>query len=111
MGAFREQPPSSLAGISVKQIRDYQSATTTPADGGAPAPLTGPSGNLVILDLEEEGNYVAVRPSGTEPKIKLYVFTRLASAASQDTEAAEKQLERRVSELEQDIRRYAKENS
>jgi phosphomannomutase len=32
---------------------------------------------MVILDLQEPGNYVAARPSGTEPKIKLYVFARL----------------------------------
>lgn len=111
MEAFRTQPPSQLAGIAVKQIRDYQTATVTPADGGAPEPLTGPTGNLVILDLAEEGNYVAVRPSGTEPKIKLYVFTRLEPTASQDTEAAEKQLNQRVSQLEEDVRRYAKQNS
>ena len=30
--------------------------------------------DLVILDLENQGNYVAVRPSGTEPKVKFYMF-------------------------------------
>ena len=30
---------------------------------------------MVIIDLDEEGNYVAARPSGTEPKIKFYMFT------------------------------------
>ena len=29
---------------------------------------------MVILDLEAEGNYLAVRPSGTEPKVKIYLF-------------------------------------
>ena len=111
MKAFREHPPESLAGLRVKQIRDYQSGTTTQtADGNASA-LTGPTGNLVIMDLEQEGNYVAVRPSGTEPKIKLYVFTRLAAEDSQDVEKAKGQLEGRVHELEKDIRDYASKNS
>ena len=30
---------------------------------------------MVMLDLATEGNYVAVRPSGTEPKVKFYMFT------------------------------------
>ena len=111
MKAFREHPPESLAGLRVKQIRDYQSGTTTQtADGNASA-LTGPTGNLVIMDLEQEGNYVAVRPSGTEPKIKLYVFTRLAAEDSQDVEKAKGQLEGRVHVLEKDIRDYASKNS
>ena len=38
------------------------------------APLDAPRGDLVILDLEAAGNYVAVRPSGTEPKVKIYLF-------------------------------------
>ena len=33
---------------------------------------------MVILDLAEEGHYVAVRPSGTEPKVKFYLFTFVA---------------------------------
>ena len=45
----------------------------TPA-GGKPQPLAGPKGDLVFLDLATEGNYVACRPSGTEPKIKFYMF-------------------------------------
>ena len=38
------------------------------------SPLDAPNGDMVILDLEAEGNYVAVRPSGTEPKVKIYLF-------------------------------------
>ena len=111
MKAFREHPPESLAGLRVKQIRDYQSGTTTQTTDGNASALTGPTGNLVIMDLEQEGNYVAVRPSGTEPKIKLYVFTRLAAEDSQDVEKAKGQLEGRVHELEKDIRDYASKNS
>jgi phosphoglucomutase/phosphomannomutase len=43
--------------------------------GGAKSPLDGPRGDMVMLDLELPGTYVAVRPSGTEPKVKYYMFT------------------------------------
>lgn len=110
MKSFRENPPESLAGLRVKTIRDYQSATSTETLSQEKTKLLGPSGNLVILDLEEDGNYVAVRPSGTEPKIKLYVFTRLDAKASADLDSASERLERRVIELEQDVRAYAEKN-
>ena len=56
------------------QIRDYERQTVTLDAGGKPQPLAGPQGDMVILDLATEGNYVACRPSGTEPKIKFYMF-------------------------------------
>ena len=63
-----------------EQIRDYLNLTTTPL-GGSPTPLDAPRGDMVILDLAEEGHYVAVRPSGTEPKVKFYLFTFVAAGA------------------------------
>ncbi len=111
MKAFRESPPKSLAGIPIAKIRDYQSQTTTNLEGGGRDPLSGPVGNLIIMDLAEEGNYVAVRPSGTEPKIKLYVFTRVSKDDSSDLQAADETLCRRIEALEQDVREFAKGNS
>ncbi len=73
MARFRSGPPRGLAGIQVACVRDYLNGTVTTVSGKS-SPLTGPHGDLVILDLELEGNYVAVRPSGTEPKVKFYVF-------------------------------------
>jgi phosphomannomutase len=109
MQAFRDNPPESLAELRVKQIRDYQAGETTQTSSNVKSTLAGPKGNLVILDLEDEGNYVAVRPSGTEPKIKLYVFTRLPSQKSADIDIASQRLEQRVGELEKDIRSYAQQ--
>ena len=73
MANFRSNPPAALAGMKVVRTRDYLHDTITMADGTT-TPLEGPCGDLVILDLEAEGNYVAVRPSGTEPKVKFYMF-------------------------------------
>src|SRR5690606_33382846 len=117
MAAFRDDPVRELAGIPVASIRDYESSTTrdlvaeAAGGAGAVAPLSGPVGNLVILDLQEPGNYVAVRPSGTEPKIKLYVFTRLAPEQSADLDAARATLAKRIEDLEADVRAFAAQNA
>ncbi len=36
--------------------------------------MQGPRSDMVILDFAARGNYVAIRPSGTEPKVKFYLF-------------------------------------
>lgn len=109
MKTFRESPPKTLAGVPVAVVRDFLSGQTLDVESGHHLPLQGPVGNLVILDLAEPGNYVAVRPSGTEPKVKFYVFTRLAPAASGDLEAAAATLKDRTDMLERDVRGFASE--
>lgn len=72
MAKLREQAPSELAGRAVEVVVDYE--------GG----VNGlPSANAVEFDVEG-GNKVIVRPSGTEPKIKLYVFAKDADRAAAD---------------------------
>jgi len=72
MAKFRTSPPTSIAGLNLVQMRDYQNRKII-KPGSKPKKLDGPKGDLVMLDLEG-GNYVAVRPSGTEPKVKFYMF-------------------------------------
>lgn len=107
MARFRSSPPKELGGIAVQGIRDYEALTETQIDGTS-KPLDAPKGNMVILDLVEKGNYVAVRPSGTEPKVKLYFFTSLTAAESKDLPAAKKQLSDRVAGLKRDLQAFAK---
>jgi len=109
MAAFRSEPMKSLAGIGVAKQRDYQDLTVRDMQSGTSSPLVGPVGNLIIMDLVQQGNYVAVRPSGTEPKIKLYVFTRLPAEESQDIDSATAKLAERIDALEADIRAFAKQ--
>jgi phosphoglucomutase/phosphomannomutase len=106
MDRFRAAPPVQLAGLTVSRIRDYEQRTVrTPAGGSAP--LDGPKGDLVFLDLAEKGNYAAVRPSGTEPKIKIYLFTYTAPELLADLEQAKAALELRLGHLERDLRAFA----
>jgi phosphoglucomutase len=105
MEAFRTSPPSTLGGIRVAQVRDYKALSVRKLDGTT-APLEAPAADMVMLDLELDGNYFAVRPSGTEPKVKFYMFTYLPPVDSQDLERAKKRLSDRLKSLEQDIRGY-----
>ena len=59
----------------------------------------------MILDFEANGNYVAVRPSGTEPKVKIYLFACDPPAADLDaTRAAQSG---RLKSIGDDFRKYA----
>ena len=107
MAAFRNDPPESLAGMKVVMIDDYSVNQTTMTADGSKQTLSGPTGNLIIMRLAEDGNYVAVRPSGTEPKIKLYVFTKLPADESDDLAAADEILQGRMAKLEAEVRAYA----
>ena len=111
MQAFRTSPPNQLAGISITKVRDYAAGTITDVESGKVQPLVGPEGDMIILDFAEPGNYFAVRPSGTEPKIKLYVFTKLPPEESQEIATAEATLHQRLEALEKDVREYAKANA
>jgi phosphoglucomutase/phosphomannomutase len=80
--------------------------TVTPREGTT-QPLVGPKGDLVILDLANDGNYVACRPSGTEPKIKFYMFTYTPPEQLSNLELAKQQLEDRLTRMEADLRKFA----
>jgi phosphoglucomutase/phosphomannomutase len=103
---FHAGPLADLAGMRVVQVRDYENQTVTPV-GGKPQPLEGPKGDLVIFDLDADGNYVACRPSGTEPKIKFYLFTFTPPEQLSSLEAAKSQLEERLGRMEADLRKFA----
>ena len=106
MAAFRAGPPAEVGGDRIVQVRDYERQTVTPA-GGKPAPLAGPKGDLVLLDLATEGNYVACRPSGTEPKIKFYTFGFIPPEQLANLDVAKQQLEDRLDRMEADLRKFA----
>ncbi|MEM9659631.1 MAG: phospho-sugar mutase, partial [Planctomycetota bacterium] len=106
MARYRTAPPNEIAGSGVAQVRDYLSQTTTPR-GGSPQPLDGPCGDLVILDLEAAGNYVAIRPSGTEPKIKLYLFTFEPPEQLANLEDAKQSLQQRLDAMQDEMRVFA----
>ncbi|HRX80941.1 MAG TPA: phospho-sugar mutase [Pirellulaceae bacterium] len=106
MAAFRAAPPKQLGGIEIAQVRDYQSLMTTKADGSQEK-LDSDKANMVILDLAQDGNYIAVRPSGTEPKVKFYMFTFVPAEQLADLETTAQQMEERMDKIAADVQAFA----
>ncbi len=76
MRSLRENPPAEVAGLNVLAVRDYLEGTR--AAGGAVEPIDFPTSNALYFELEDSA-WTAIRPSGTEPKVKLYVGIRESS--------------------------------
>lgn len=77
MTGLRENPPAQIAGLPVEGVVDYKTDVEMPVVGGGgntPAQLL-PKSNVLEYRLGE-GVKVIVRPSGTEPKIKAYLFSK-----------------------------------
>jgi phosphomannomutase len=105
MAKFRTSPPKSIAGLNLLQTRDYQNRKIVAPDGSS-KPLDGPKGDLVMLDLEG-GNYMAIRPSGTEPKVKCYMFAYDLPDATVDLAAVKSAQAKRLKSMEADIKTFA----
>ena len=60
-----------------------------------------------MIDLAEEGNYVAVRPSGTEPKVKFYMFTYVAPEQLADLQLTADQMQSRIDAMQEDLVAFA----
>ncbi len=93
MQQVRTDPPQSLGGLPVRGFRDYLKLD--------------PRGDMVILDLAEEGHYVAIRPSGTEPKVKFYLFTFVAAEQLHLLDVARHEMDARLAAIEADLRALA----
>jgi phosphoglucomutase/phosphomannomutase len=115
MEAFRDRPPTTIAGLALTEVRDYQAHEVRPLGGGGPArarPLPQPSGDLLIFQTEAPGTRFAVRPSGTEPKIKFYLFARTpvdARGGPSALEAAKAATSRRLDHMVGDIEQYLRD--
>ena len=82
MASLRDNPPTEIGGAKVVALRDYQKSTRV--EGDKVETLTLPKSNVLYFELENDA-WVCVRPSGTEPKIKLYV--NAVSDAAEKTQA------------------------
>ncbi len=83
MESIRNDPPAELGGRRVIEMRDYQTEVITDLLTGATRPTGLPVSNVLYF-MTEGGNVVVIRPSGTEPKIKLYLLVNGADKVSCD---------------------------
>ncbi|MCE9630841.1 MAG: phospho-sugar mutase [Planctomycetia bacterium] len=117
MAALRATPPKSFGGLDVARTRDQASLRTwTPSS--TPAAYAGVPSDVVLFDLAGPGagvllpdgrfpplgNAVAARPSGTEPKIKFYLFAYAPPGSAAALPATKQLLHERLDAIEKDLR-------
>ena len=87
MQALRENAPEWLGSVRVLAVRDYLTGVRKELSAGEEQPLTLPKSNVLYFELEG-GGWCCIRPSGTEPKMKLYFGAKGNSraAAEQNTQ-------------------------
>ncbi len=87
MAGLRADPPAELAGQAVVRMRDYRDGTVFVPGLGPVEQMELSGSNVLYFELENDVN-VVIRPSGTEPKIKIYVLAQGADGPSVQAKAA-----------------------
>ena len=80
MKGLRENPPAEISGVKVVQFKDYSDGSVTDCATGAKSTMELSGSNVLRFEMAD-GTSVIVRPSGTEPKIKVYILTQGKDAA------------------------------
>ena len=97
MAKFRENGPKEFNGTAIAVVEDFKAQTSTAADGTVTA-LTTPPSDVLKYTLED-GSWIAVRPSGTEPKIKFYIA--VVGESNEDSQA-------KIANIEAEINAFVK---
>ncbi|MCP8968150.1 phospho-sugar mutase [Ectobacillus ponti] len=87
LASFREDMPTEFAGYQVKAVEDYKTSVRTEAESGSKAAIELPKSNVLKYFLED-GSWVCLRPSGTEPKVKFYFGVQGGSLADSEQKLA-----------------------
>jgi len=87
VNALKTMKVDDFAGVKVEAVRDYSAAKRTDANGNV-SELDIPKCNCVYYELEG-GSFVCVRPSGTEPKLKIYYSLKAKDEKAADEKLAE----------------------
>ncbi|MFZ4399317.1 MAG: phospho-sugar mutase [Bacteroidales bacterium] len=103
MDAYRNQPPTTINGIKVSMIKDYQFQTSTDCNTNIITAIDLPKSN-VIQFFTADGSKITVRPSGTEPKIKFYFGVKEHLASIADYEKVNQQLNDKIKAIIKDMK-------
>ena len=74
MADLREKPPVEIAGVAVKEQKDYKDGSVVDVATGARSTMELSGSNVLRYEMAD-GTSLIVRPSGTEPKVKVYILT------------------------------------
>lgn len=97
MAKFRENGPKEWNSTEITVVEDFKAQTSTAADGTVTA-LTTPPSDVLKYTLAD-GSWIAVRPSGTEPKIKFYIA--VVGESNEDSQA-------KIANIEAEINAFVK---
>ena len=97
MAKFRENGPKEFNATAVSITEDFKAQTSTAADGTVTS-LTTPPSDVLKYTLAD-GSWIAVRPSGTEPKIKFYIA--VVGESNKDSQA-------KIANIEAEINAFVK---
>ena len=97
MAKFRENGPKEWNTTEITVVEDFKAQTSTAADGTVTA-LTTPPSDVLKYTLAD-GSWIAVRPSGTEPKIKFYIA--VVGESNEDSQA-------KIANIEAEINAFVK---
>ena len=112
MQTLRDNPPIEIGGLKVVAVRDYGNLTRN-VIGVRVEPIEAPKSNMLILDLAlpgqsvASGNAIAVRPSGTEPKVKFYLFGVEPVIGPSGLAAAKQAVSDRIAKMKQNAKKLA----
>jgi len=102
MKEFRENPPQSFNNSPVVRIEDYLISTAKNLTDNTIEELKVEKSNVLIF-YTAEGSKIAIRPSGTEPKIKFYFSVRQSLNKLEDYKKVEMELDRKIKNLKNDL--------
>ena len=98
MDALRNNAPKTIGGMDVLTVADYKTSVETDCATGNTTPITLPKSNVLCYGLPG-GNKVIVRPSGTEPKLKVYL-----TAVAADIAAAQEITDRLAADFKEKVK-------
>ena len=98
MDSLRNVTPKAIGGLEVLRVSDYKTSLVTDIATGETTPITLPKSNVLCYDLPG-GNKAIVRPSGTEPKLKVYL-----TAVAKDLAAAQVITDRLAADFKEKVK-------
>ncbi len=87
MAAFRSEGLTEVGGIAVKRARDYKSGEIVNLEDKSVSSTGLPASDMLFYELADGSSYI-IRPSGTEPKIKVYILAKGETEADVDAKLA-----------------------
>ena len=87
MAGLRTQPPVEIAGVAVREQKDYQDGSVIRVADGVRGAMDLSGSNVLRYEMAD-GTSLIVRPSGTEPKVKVYILANGESKAACDEKVA-----------------------